>query len=148
MPYYNFPKRPSILSVRQKLIRKLDDIFSEYVRLRDADENGIVTCITCTDTYHWTEVDCGHYVLRGNMSVRWNLQNANGQCRLCNSTHDGRQDEHGAAIDIKYGHGTADKLQKLGLETVHFSEHELESMYQELKKEVKALKEEKFNTAK
>lgn len=143
-PYYNFPKRPAKESIRQKLIWKLDNIFSEYIRLRDADENGIVECITCSDKHHWTKVDCGHYVLRGNYSTRWSLHNGNGQCRLCNSTHDGRQEDHGAAIDIKYGHGTADKLQKLGRERVHFSEHELESMYQELKKEVKALKEEKF----
>lgn len=143
-PYFNFTKRASKTTERQKLVGKVDVLFSEVIRLRDADNNGIVTCITCGDKLHWTEAQCGHYVLRGNMSTRWNLKNSHGQCGLCNSTHDGMAEEHAQAIDRKYGPGTADQLEKLGRTEVHFSEPELESMCQELKKEIKALKEEKF----
>ena len=32
---------------RKKLEKELDGIFSEYIRLRDADDNGWVRCITC-----------------------------------------------------------------------------------------------------
>jgi hypothetical protein len=32
---------------RSKAIKKLDAVFSEYIRLRDSDENGIVTCPLC-----------------------------------------------------------------------------------------------------
>jgi hypothetical protein len=145
MRYYNFAKRPSKTTDRQKLVRKLDDIFSEYIRLRNADDNGNVKCITCGDEHHWTEVDCGHFVKRGNMSTRWHLQNNGEQCRLCNSTHDGKEDEHAIKIDELYGAGTADKLRKLGTQEAHFSEPELQGMYDELKKELKALKDEKFN---
>lgn len=144
MSYFKFKTRPNKTTERQKLVRKLDDAFAEYVKLRDADENGIVTCITCGDKHHWTEVDCGHYLLRGNMSVRWELKNCHGQCRLCNSTHDGRADIHGEAIDRKYGPGTTDKLEKQGREERHFSEYELQGMIDELRKEIKALKAEKF----
>jgi 5-methylcytosine-specific restriction endonuclease McrA len=145
MTYFKFPKRPSKTTERQKLVHKLDDLFSEYVRLRDADENGIVTCITCGDKHHWTEVDCGHLVPRGNMATRWKLENANGQCRLCNSTHDGKYDDHAAAVDRIHGDGTAQGLEQLGHWERHFAEHELQGMIEELRKEIKALKAEKFN---
>jgi hypothetical protein len=144
MSYYKFAVRKSPVTDRQKAIRKLDDIFSEYIRIRDCDSNGMVTCITCPDYQHWTDMDCGHFVKRGNSSVRWELQNAHGQCRLCNSTHDGREDEHAKAIDRLYGEGTAEKLRKRGAEDEKFMIHDLEGMYQELRKEVKALKDEKF----
>ena len=144
MSYFNFKKRAPKSTNHQKLIRKLDDAFSEYIRLRDADEHGIVNCITCDDRHHYREIDCGHFVDRGHMATRYHLQNSNGQCRLCNSTHDGRAELHGKAIDLKYGEGTAEMLIKLGRQERHFTEHELQGMLEELRKEIKALKEEKF----
>lgn len=144
MSYFKFAKRPSKTTERQKLVGKVDALFSEVIRLRDADSDGMVSCITCGDRHHWTDVDCGHYVKRGNMATRWNLKNSAGQCRLCNSTQDGKEDEHALAIDRIHGPGTAEQLRKLGKTEVHFSEPELESMCQELRKEIKALKEEKF----
>jgi hypothetical protein len=144
MNYYKFPVRKAATTDRQKAIRKLDDIFSEYIRLRDCNENGFVKCVTCPEHFHWRDMDCGHFVKRCNSSVRWDLQNSHGQCRLCNSTHDGREDEHALAIDRMYGEGTAERLRRRGAEDEKFMVHELESMYQELRKEVKALKDEKF----
>ena len=143
MTYFKFPKRPSKTTERQKLVHKLDDAFSEYIRLRDADENGIVTCITCGDKRHWMGVDCGHFVPRINMATRWELKNSHGQCRLCNSTQDGKEKEHAEAIDRLYGAGTADLLEKMGKQERHFAEHELQGMIDELRKEIKAVKREK-----
>ncbi len=37
----------------------LDRIFSEYIRRRDSDENGIGRCISCGKMVHWKEADCG-----------------------------------------------------------------------------------------
>lgn len=145
MSYFKFKTRPNKTTERQKLVRKLDDVFAEYVKIRDADSDGIVICITCEDKHHWTDVDCGHYILRGNASTRWELKNSHGQCRLCNSTQDGKEKEHAEAIDRLYGAGTADLLEKMGKQERHFSEHELQGMIDELRKEIKALKAEKFN---
>lgn len=143
MAHFNFKARPSKTTERQKLVHKLDDVFSEYIRLRDADENGMVTCITCPDRHHWTDIDCGHFMSRAHMSTRWELKNANGQCRLCNSTHDGKQVEHAAGINKKYGEFTALLLNFKAREERHFSEYELKGMIEELRKEIKALKQEK-----
>lgn len=143
MTYFKFHKRASKTAERQKLVHKLDDAFSEYIRLRDADENGIVTCITCGDKHHWRDVDCGHYILRGNAATRWELKNSHGQCGLCNGSQDGKAEAHAEAIDRLYGAGTAEQLQKQGKQERHFSEHELQGMIDELRKEIKAVKHEK-----
>lgn len=143
MAYFKFKARPSVKSERQKLITKLDILFSEYIRLRHCDAEGYVNCITCGDQYHWTDVQCGHYVKRDNMATRYHLQNCGEQCSTCNCVNDGREELHKAYIDLTYGPGTADKLEKLGRDEVHFSEPELKSMVEELKKELKAVRIEK-----
>jgi hypothetical protein len=143
MSYFGFKKRPSKTTERQKLIGKLDIEFSIYIRIRNADENGNVRCITCGDEHHWTDVDCGHYIPRGNMATRWNLENCGEQCRLCNSTADGKHEEHGDYIAATYGGDTALKLERMGREVKDFSAHELQGMLEELRKEIKALKAEK-----
>lgn len=36
---------------------KLDRIFSEYIRLRDADNNGYIRCISCGKIVFWKDTD-------------------------------------------------------------------------------------------
>lgn len=90
----------------------LDTWFSKYIRLRDADEFGICTCITCGTRKKWDSgfMDCGHFQTRQHLAVKYNEKNCNAQCRRCNSHEGGRQYEHGIAIDKKYGKGTAEML--------------------------------------
>jgi hypothetical protein len=145
MPHFNFAKRPSKSTDRQKLVRKLDEEFSAYIRLRDSDIDGYITCITCGDRVHHAMAQCGHYMKRGNASTRYDLKNSAGQCSTCNCARDGMQEDHAYAIDKLYGAGTADKLERQSREERHYAEFELSAMYKELQAEVKALKIEKFN---
>ena len=70
-------------------LKKPDDTFSIYIRMRYADDNGYVKCATCPTVLHWKQMDCGHFRLRANLSTRWNEHNAAQQCRLCNGSEDG-----------------------------------------------------------
>ena len=45
---------------RSKLIKKLDNVFSQYIRRKDAI-NDIAKCITCGVERHWKELQCGHF---------------------------------------------------------------------------------------
>ena len=38
-----------------KLKKKLDKVFSEYIRRRNADHLGFITCFTCGVKRHWKE---------------------------------------------------------------------------------------------
>ena len=68
---------------RSTLIRKLDRIFSEYIRKRDTNHKGQVECISCQKTFQYKEVDAGHFISRKYLRTRWDEKNVHGQCRRC-----------------------------------------------------------------
>jgi hypothetical protein len=84
---------------------KLDRIFSEYIRLRDADENGYIRCISCGKLAHWKQADAGHYVNRRHMTLRYDEKNVNSQCRYCNRFCEGNMLGYHAGLIKKYGEG-------------------------------------------
>jgi hypothetical protein len=143
MSYFNFKPRAPKTTERQKLEKKVDAEFSIHIRIRNVDEHGFITCITCGDRQHWSLAQCGHYVKRGNHSTRWHLQNCGEQCSTCNVANDGMEERHKEYIDLTYGPGTSEKLERLGREVAHFSERDLQGMLDELRKENRAIREEK-----
>lgn len=67
---------------RKKLIEKLDNVFGNYIRLRDAGK-----CITCGSKFDPTDrvlYHAGHFISRSYHSLRWDEKNVYGQCRSCN----------------------------------------------------------------
>jgi 5-methylcytosine-specific restriction endonuclease McrA len=140
LPFKFYQKKPAKTD-RQKLINKLDTSFSEFIRLRDSDKNGVCRCITCGDFKHWQDIDCGHFVTRDNLATRWEEQNCNAQCAHCNRFKGGKQFEHGLAIDKKYKEpGLASKLVIKGQSVCNWQDFELDAMHQYYKAEVKQLK--------
>ncbi len=85
-------------------LKRLDKVFSEYIRRRDADSNGYVRCISCGMIVHWKDADCGHYIPRANMSTRFDERNCNAQCRECNRAKDGNISGYEIGLVRKYGH--------------------------------------------
>ena len=41
-------------------------------------------CISCGDVKPFEQMDCGHFVSRNAMAIRWDEQNCSGECRKCN----------------------------------------------------------------
>ncbi len=72
-----------------KLKKKLDALVSECVRRRAADFSGMAQCVTCPTLKPWKEMQCGHYVSRSHLSVRWDLRNCHVQCFVCNMKFNG-----------------------------------------------------------
>jgi hypothetical protein len=96
--------------MRSKIIKKLDRVFSEYVRLKNADHAGNCKCITCEKTFHYKNIDAGHFVSRRHIATRFDEMNVFPQCKYCNRFLNGLQYEYGKAIDNMFGDGTADEL--------------------------------------
>jgi len=102
-----FPKKArGKKTSKQRLKNRLDLLFSEYIRTRDADKG----CVTCGG---YGTKDCGHFISRRFLYARWDERNAHGQCLKCNRFLHGEQYRHGLAIDRMYGEGTAELLEKL-----------------------------------
>lgn len=65
---------------RKLIVKKLDGVYSRYIRKTKADKNGMATCITCGKVAPWQELQCGHYFSRSKLPTRWDDDNCFPQC--------------------------------------------------------------------
>lgn len=126
---------------KQKSIGQLEKItdkwFSYYIRLREADENGMVSCVTCGKRLHWKEVDCGHFRTRNKKIHRYSEKNCHVQCTYCNQFLKGEQFKHGLYIDRKYGQGFAEFLTSTEHQICKRSRMDFEQLIIEYKQKAK-----------
>jgi hypothetical protein len=71
------------------LIEDADAIFSQFIRLKYASNDGVTGCFTCYARKHWTLMQNGHYIKRGHLFLRWDERNCRPQCQECNELKDG-----------------------------------------------------------
>lgn len=95
---------------RSFYVKKLDAIFSKYIRRRFA-ENDISECYTCGKKDHWKNLQCGHFMSRRFYSTRWDDKNCQVQCKGCNVFRYGEQFKFSVHLDKEYGEGTAEMLE-------------------------------------
>ena len=119
------------------LEKTADKWFSLYIRLRDADENGMVKCVTCGKTAHYKEMDCGHFVTRNHKVTRYNEKNCNVQDTSCNQFKKGEQYLHGKYIDLIYGSGTAHYLMDISQKPYKRNRTDFEYLIQEYKQKAR-----------
>ncbi len=104
-PYRPKHKKPTGLR------RKLDDIFSLFIRTRDCNNNGVGKCISCGTLIKITGCDNGHYIDRGNSLTRFDEVNCNAQCKRCNSYMEGNKIQYRKGLILKYGQKAVDELE-------------------------------------
>ena len=123
-------------------MEKLDIIFSQYIRLRDTDENGYGKCITCQKTFHYKDLECGHFRHRRHMCTRWHSRNAHAQCVECN-----RGDSmvsYIVAMMNMYSDNTVSEILWLSNQGCKFTKQELKDKYNYYSELVKSMKAEKM----
>lgn len=113
---------------KSKLIKELDVIFSQYIRLSNSKE-GFCTCVTCGRVYEWKKIQAGHFMSRQHYSVRWDERNVKPQCYGCNVMQQGRQYEFSKYL----GEELSNELYLLSKQIRKFTEIELEEMIQDYK---------------
>lgn len=121
------------------LKKKLDEVFSKFIRLRDTNDEGIGYCVDCGARVTWEHIQCGHFMVRERMSTRWDEQNCAGQRDGCNMEGSGRQYEMGLGLDQRYGKGTADKLVAMSHHTRQWTPPELQELIEQYKIKVNEL---------
>ena len=123
-----------------KAKKKLDTVFSQFIRLRGSNDEGWGNCWTCGSLRRWQDVDCGHFITRKKLSTRWMETNCQFQCKQCNM-NGGQQYVFSKKLDEFHGEGTAEAIPIASNRTRKFSVHELEEMYQYYKKRVDEIKQ-------
>jgi hypothetical protein len=126
-----------------KLKKELDKWFSLYIRLRDANEYGMVQCFTSGRVYHYKKIHAGHFMSRRHLATRWCETNVQPQSAADNLFGQGEQFKFGINLDGKYGEGTAEELQYKSQTTLKISRVEYEEKISYYKSLVDKLKKEK-----
>ena len=124
---------------RSKIVKKLDKVFSQYIRLRNADSMGIAECVTCGKRDHWKKQQCGHFQSRKHYTTRWDEVNCQVQCAGCNVFKYGEQYMFGIYLDQHFGEGTAEGLLQKSRQTIKYSNIELLAMIERYEFEIKEL---------
>jgi hypothetical protein len=94
-------KKKSTIS-RSQLVKRLDTIFSQYIRQKYAVD-GMTACVTCGTVKTWKEMQNGHYMSRGHLPTRWDETNCAPQCMACNVFKKGNYTEYALWMIETYG---------------------------------------------
>lgn len=122
----------------QTLVDDLDIIFSRYIRLKEANEHGIVQCYTCPDSGHWKHMQCGHFIPRAHMYTRFSEDNCKQQCDQCNRGKDGNLKAFAAYLESDKP-GSVEILHEQGRIVQHWTRDELKAMIGDYTRKVKLL---------
>jgi len=125
------------------LTKKLDRIFSVYIRLKGTKPNGDCKCYTCDKVLYWREIQCGHFQSRRFMSTRFHELNCKPQCYGCNIGLSGNQYIFGVNLDKEHGMGTAERMVRKSREQTKISAQELMELIDKCEQEVEQLRKEK-----
>ena len=122
---------------RGKLVKKLDVLFSQWVRLSNADSRGFCTCVTCGKQGHWKTggIQAGHFISRKHYSTRWDERNVKPQCVACNVYRAGEQYKY----SLYLGNNLAEELYSKSKNIVKFTNVELEELISTYSTKVKKL---------
>lgn len=115
-------------------------LLQKLVRLKAADDNGMVSCVTCGVWRHWKDMQGGHFI--GRRSTKWKLveENCHPQCVGCNGflmNHgNGKQIYTAWMIDM-YGRELVDHMLATCGETKKYTRSEVAEIVADFKAQIK-----------
>lgn len=116
---------------RQRLIKQLDKVVSQYIRMHYADSRGYVRCYTCGKIDHWKNMDNGHFIKRRYLNTRWDVKNLRVQCQYCNRTLNGNYEVYTRKITNELGEQGVQELKQLALSGNKVSTTQIKQMLKE-----------------
>lgn len=108
--------------------KKLWKVFSLYIRMRDAEENGICKCFTCGYVNHYSKMDCGHGIGRQHWATRYNEKNNHAQCKRCNGFEGGRREVYKERMNERYGPNTWELMELASKKAKKLSQFEIDTL--------------------
>lgn len=133
-------KQKPVTKVKKKspdLVEQLDKVFSKFIRLRDAGENGYTVCISCGKKLPFELMQCGHFFPRWHMNTRWDEDNCHSQCVFCNCHNHGNLEAYKENLIKKIGQSAYARLEIAHNEIRKWSNNELKDLIKYYKKEIK-----------
>lgn len=95
-----------------KLKKKLDAVFSKYIRAKFSYNGGKVNCYTCGKVGEIKTMQCGHFVPRQYLSTRWSEDNCRPQDVGCNVYGNGQLLDFEENLKKELGENKVEELKK------------------------------------
>jgi hypothetical protein len=124
----------------QDLITDLDVLVSRWVRYSAVGPGNLVQCYTCSNKFPPSDIDAGHYISRGCMLLRFDVdRNIRPQCQICNRTKYGKAAIFGQNLE-KERPGITEILYEESKLVYKWSREELRGLIAEFTQKLKNLK--------
>lgn len=89
---------------KRQLVKKLDLVFSQWVKMNERLPIGAWSCVTCGTMYaSRDQIQSGHFIPRGYYATRWDEMNVHTQCKRCNGMRAGEWLKYEFYLVEKYG---------------------------------------------
>lgn len=123
----------------QDLQKKLDEVYSQFIRISHSDSKGTVKCYTCGKVDHYKKMHNGHYISRRHLSTRWFEKNTKPQCVGCNIFNQGNGPAFSIALIKEYGPNILDELEIKKNNICKMGKFEYELLIQEYTQKLKQI---------
>ena len=133
---------------KKSLKKKTWKVFSQYIRLKYADEDGYVTCYTCGKRLFWKKAQAGHAIGGRTNSVLFDEELVRPQCKRCNIFLGGNYQVFITKLIKENGFAWWEKKLRNSAKVKKYSIEDLENLYEYYSEKVKQLKEMKYGTYK
>lgn len=120
-----------------KLKKKVWTEFSKYVRLKYADDSGMVSCYTCGTVKHWKQMQCAHLLDGRYNSILFEENCVRPGCYHCNVGLNGNKEEYIPKFIDECGEREFQRLKEQKKKVFQFKREELEEMLQYYKMRIK-----------
>lgn len=123
----------------KRLVKKLDEVFSIYIRTKYANEQGLVKCYTSGRLYPIKEIQCGHFHSRRHYALRWDERNCRPQSYGENCLNQGNAPTFALNLIREYGPEILELLEAKKRASFKLERLFLESLIQEYKEKLEKL---------
>ena len=128
-------KKPTLAKLKKKAWK----ILSEYVRRREADENGMVYCYTCGERFHWRDVHAGHAIPGRHNAVLLDTDIIRPQCPRDNIFMGGRYEIFAARLIRENGLEWFEQKLSGARQVVKLTRSDLEGFIESYKQKLEGL---------
>jgi hypothetical protein len=123
------------------LIKKADEVFSKYIRKRDANKQHpfYLNCFTCGKPERIEFAHCMHFIDRDQMATRYDEMNCHGGCEECNCFDPDHYGKYYSEMVKRYGSEPVNNLIWKSRSLQKYMRHELEEIIETYKQKLKNL---------
>jgi len=125
-----------------KQVEEVAVLVQKYVRLKAADDDGWVSCVTCGDRRQWNDqMDGGHFIERSYLATKLMEENIHPQCKTGNgpfgTTPKGNLGAYTLFMEDTYGREFIDELEVIRQESRKYYTSEVDKLKKEFQGKIK-----------